>query len=188
MTDRMDLLPTAGRPLPPDEIYRLAGERLSELVVEVDSLRTEVYGEKSDGPQDAGLPESELRELQLREAENRMEGCLRIMDSAKRRVETGISMEAAWQAATETLALASRETRYLTRRRAEFSLELYTQERMSASEAKERLERIEARFTILTTEIERARLALSVIEAQEDRDLSIVGKREGEDRRLRPRL
>ncbi len=188
MTDGMDLLPTAGRPLPPAEIYRLAGERLSELVVEVDSLRAEVYGEQSDGTREAGLPESEFRELQLREAESRMEGCLRIMDVAQRRVEAGVSMEAAWQAATETLALASREIRYLTRRRAEFSLELYTQERMSVSEAKERLERIEARLTILATEIERARLALSVIEAQEDRDLSVIGKRKGEDQRLRPRL
>lgn len=186
----MNLMPSAGRPLPPAEIYRLAGERLSELVPEVDSLRAEVYGEQADGTRDAGLPESEFRELQLREAESRMEGCLRIMEIAQQRVEAGVSMEAVWTAASENLALASKEARDLTRRRAEFSLELYAQERMTASEAEERLERIEARLTVLATEIERARLALSVIEAQEDRDLSVIGKRagDGEDRRLRPRL
>ena len=68
-------------------------------------------------------------------------------------------MEAAWTAATSVLALASRETRDLMRRRAEFSLELYVQERMTASEAEERLKRIGAR------------LALSRIEASEDRAL-----------------
>lgn len=86
MTDRIDSVPSAGRPLPPAEMYRLAGERLGELVPEVDYLRAEVYGEQADDARDAGLPESEFRELQLREAESRMEGCLRIMESAQQRM------------------------------------------------------------------------------------------------------
>lgn len=171
--------------MPPAELYRLAGERLAELVPEVDSLRAEVHRGR-----DAGTPEAELRETWLREAEGRMDGCLNVMERAQRHVEAGVSMEAAWGAASEALALASREVRDLTRRRAEFSLELYAQERMSSGEAEASLERIEARLAALAVDVERAQLALSLIEAREDRDLAVIGKRAGDggERRLRPRL
>jgi hypothetical protein len=176
--------------MPPAEIYRLAGERAAELVAEVESLRAEAYGDQDNGDRDAGSPESALCEMKLGEAESRMEGCLQIMECAQQRMEAGASMEAVWTAAAETLALASKEARDLTRRRAEFSLELYAQERMSSSEAEEHLERIEARLAILARDIERAQLAISVIEAREDRALSVIGKRAGTgaDRRLRLRL
>lgn len=178
--------------MPPEELYRLAGERLAELVPEVDSLRSEAYGggQAPSGDRVAGTPEWELRELELREAEERMDGCLRVMERARRHAEAGVSMGDAWLAASEALALASREARDLTRRRAEFSLELYAQERMSSGEVEERLERIESRLATLAVAVERARLALALIEAREDRDLSVIGERAGDgvNRRLRPRL
>ncbi|MDP9457125.1 MAG: hypothetical protein M3Q60_15415 [Actinomycetota bacterium] len=193
MNDGTEVAGNAGSPLPPEELYRLAGERLAELIPEVDSLRAEAYdagGRASSGERDAGTPEWELRELELCEAEERMDGCLRVMERAQRHAEAGVSMEAAWGAASEALARTSREARDLTRQRAEFSLELYAQERMSGGEAEERLERIEARLAALAVDAERARLALALIEAREDRDLSAIGKRAGDggNRRLRPRL
>ena len=187
MGDRTEVLQDARRPLPPSEMYRLAGERMAELACEVDDLRREAYG--GDGARGAGNAERELRD-----AQGRIDGCRRIMERAQRLMDGGPGAEAstaaAWEAASETLALASRETRDLTRRRAEFSFQLYAQESMTAAEAEECLVRIEARLAVLATEIERARLALSLIEGREDRALSVIGKRvgDGEDRRLRPRL
>lgn len=136
MSDNTHRVPSMVSPLPPVEIYRLAGERLAELAPEVDSLRAEVYSRRATGALGAEDAESELRE-----AESRMDGCRHIMERAQQRIDAeheedaGSSMEAAWTAATSVLALASRETRDLMRRRAEFSLELYVQERMTAREA-----------------------------------------------------
>jgi hypothetical protein len=136
VSDNTLRVPSMVSSLPLVEIYRLAGERLAELAPEVDSLRAEVYSRRATGALGAEDAESELRE-----AESRMDGCRHIMERAQQRIDAeheedaGSSMEAAWTAATSVLALASRETRDLMRRRAEFSLELYVQERMTASEA-----------------------------------------------------
>jgi hypothetical protein len=136
VSDNTHRVPSMVSSLPLVEIYRLAGERLAELAPEVDSLRAEVYSRRATGALGAEDAESELRE-----AESRMDGCRHIMERAQQRIDAeheedaGSSMEAAWTAATSVLALASRETRDLMRRRAEFSLELYVQERMTPSEA-----------------------------------------------------
>lgn len=178
-------------PLSPDEIYRLAGERMVELIVEGDELRAELETALA-GQGDRDI--TEIRRL-LDEAERGIRKCRRAMEVAQERMEerpdeTDTStMDAAWTAAAQQLETASREIRYLTRRRAEFALELYAQERMTAEEAETRLRQIEARLALLGTIAERARLAITVIEAREDRQLAEIGRRAGSsDRRLRPRL
>ena len=182
MTDESGSPASATRPLPPSEMYRLAGERMAELACEVDDLRREVHG---------GMAGREARR-ELREAEGRMEECRNIMERAQRLMDSGTAedpVQVAWESASEAIAVASREERDLTRRRAEFSFELYAQETMSVAEAEDCLVRIEARLAVLATEIQRARLALSLIEARQDRDLSTIGRRtgDGEERRLRTR-
>ena len=49
MSDDTHRVPSMVSPLPPVEIYRLAGERLAELAPEVDSLRAEVYSRRATG-------------------------------------------------------------------------------------------------------------------------------------------
>lgn len=190
MGDRTERPYAGRRPLPPAEMYRLAGERMAELACEVEDLRREVYGGHADDGRVARDAERELHE-----AEDRVDGCRRIMERALHLMEAAPGArdgaEVAWAAASETLELASREERDLTRRRAELAFELYAQQSMTATEAEECLARIETRLAILSTEIERARLALSLIEAREDRALSVIGRGVGDDgprRRLRPRL
>ena len=162
-----------------------------ELIVEGDELRGELETALA-GQGNRDIPE--IRRL-LDEAERGIRKCRRAMEVAQERMEerpgeTDTStMDAAWTAAAQQLETASREIRYLTRRRAEFALELYAQERMTAEEAETRLQQIEARLALLGTVAERARLAITVIEAREDRQLSEIGRRAGSsDRRLRPRL
>ncbi len=77
MSDSTQRVPSMVRPLPPAEIYRLAGERLAEIAPEVDSLRAEVYSGRANGALSAGDAEPELRE-----AESRMDGCRHIMERA----------------------------------------------------------------------------------------------------------
>jgi hypothetical protein len=137
----------------------------------------------------------ETVQQELEEAERRADACRYVMEMTQRRIEAeenevGTKLEVAWEAAAETLRVASREIRDLRRRRAEFAFELYVQERMTASEAEARIEQIEARLGVLIPKAERAELALAVMEAREDRALEEIGKRPGadEERRLRQRV
>jgi hypothetical protein len=180
------------RPLPSTEIYNLAGERLAELVAEVDLLRG-VVADSVQGTEKRSDLETVQQELE--EAERRADACRYVMEMTQRRIEAeenevGTKLEVAWEAAAETLRVASREIRDLRRRRAEFAFELYVQERMTASEAEARIEQIEARLGVLIPKAERAELALAVMEAREDRALEEIGKRPGadEERRLRQRV